>query len=91
VKEGARTVKDTAKGAWDYGTAKAGEVVFGGGKWSKDKQGDDDAYYSGGDNWGTYGYGQYGGWPDEDSYGYGKQDWTEWKDGKKDWEGDFYY
>lgn len=79
MKEGARNVKDSAKGAWDT----AGDVVFK--DWTKGKggwKGEDD--YAGGDDWGSYGYGDYGRWPDEDSYRGIEYD------GKK-WEGDYGY
>lgn len=92
MKEGAWAVKDTAKDAWSKGTAKAGDVFFGGKGWSKKNDGND---YYGGEDWSSYGYGgssEYGHWPDEDSYG-GAYDWPadkEWQRGSK-WEGDYYY
>lgn len=93
MKDGARNFKDTAKGAWDYGTDKAGDIAFG--KWGgKSKGGADEYYYGDDEAWAGYGYGSgYGRWPDEDSYGGGGYEWEndkEWQKGSK-WEGDYYY
>jgi len=69
AKQVGKAVKDTARGAWDYGTAKAGEVVFGDRKWERKGSDYDD------DSWKSYGYEQYSSFPD----GYGWEEGKEWE------------